>query len=86
MHNNYNNNNNNHRKNRFKHSNFKSNTNNFNNSNSNYNNKGKSENELVALCKEMCPDDEFHLRTNNNLVNVLEKQIIKLVLFSFVLL
>lgn len=32
---------------------------------------------LIAECKEMCPDDEFHLRTKNNLVHVLEKKIVK---------
>ena len=32
---------------------------------------------LNSECKEMCPDDEFNLRVKNNLVNVLEKKIVK---------
>ena len=41
---------------------------------------------LKPECKDMCPDDEFNLRVKNNLVNVLEKKIIKYGAFVFVLL
>ncbi len=42
----------------------------------NFNNRIKRE-FLIPECKEMCPDDEFNLRTKNNLVHVLEKKIVK---------
>ena len=32
---------------------------------------------LRAECLKMCPDDEFKLRTENNMVNILEKQVVK---------
>jgi hypothetical protein len=32
---------------------------------------------IIAACKEMCPDHEFNMRTTNNLVNTLEKKILK---------
>ncbi len=53
--------------------------NHYNNSNNNHYQRSKNvKNEpLVAECKEMCPNDEFNLRVNNNLVNPLEKRIIK---------
>ncbi len=31
----------------------------------------------IARCKEMCPDQEYNMRIKNNLVNILEKKIIK---------
>ncbi len=55
------------------------------NHNRHLNNNQKSKNvkneRLVAECKEMCPNDEFNLRVNNNLINPLEKRIIKYYFF-----
>jgi hypothetical protein len=60
----------------------KSNNNRQFNHNINQRNKFVKNERLVAECKEMCPNDEFNLRVNNNLVNPLEKRIIK---YSFYL-
>lgn len=53
------------------------NANNYNkniNLNKNVNRKPK---QLVAECRDMCPEDEVNLRIKNNLVNVLEKCFVK---------
>ena len=44
----------------------------------NNNNKQDANQALLAQCKEMCPDAEFDMRVENNLVHKLEKHYIKL--------
>jgi hypothetical protein len=73
---NTNRNNNNNRKSNFNRSNR---PNTYNNTNNNRNSRPKNE-QLVAECREMCPNDEFHMRIENNLVHSLEKRIIKYIL------